>query len=154
MIANPQDFHLKLTHVLILTCCSTKQQETRSDSRGNTKCRQAVGPARAGVHPREIVRRTGLSRNAIRKHLRADADEPSYCKRISPASSILTRSSSRASLRPRRADLGSGGEPSSRCMPNCRRSTIASFYQSGHSCLTASMWCCRCGRRASWSMPW
>ncbi|MFN9473944.1 IS21 family transposase [Acidovorax sp.] len=34
---------------------------------------------------REIARRTGLSRNTIRKHLRAEADEPRYSKRASPS---------------------------------------------------------------------
>lgn len=34
---------------------------------------------------REISRRTGLSRNTIRKYLRADAVEPSYAKRVSPS---------------------------------------------------------------------
>lgn len=34
---------------------------------------------------REISRRTGLSRNTIRKHLRADAAEPQYPKRVSPS---------------------------------------------------------------------
>jgi transposase len=34
---------------------------------------------------REIARRTGLSRNTIKKYLRAGAVEPSYAKRISPS---------------------------------------------------------------------
>jgi len=34
---------------------------------------------------REISRRTGLSRNTIRKYLRADSAEPSYAKRVSPS---------------------------------------------------------------------
>ena len=34
---------------------------------------------------REISRRTGLSRNTIRKYLRADSAEPSYTKRVSPS---------------------------------------------------------------------
>ena len=32
---------------------------------------------------REISRRTGLSRNTIRKYLRSDVAEPSYAKRVS-----------------------------------------------------------------------
>ena len=34
---------------------------------------------------REIARRTGLSRNTIKKYLRAEAVEPRYAKRISPS---------------------------------------------------------------------
>jgi transposase len=34
---------------------------------------------------REIARRTGLSRNTIKKYLRADAVEPRYAKRVSPS---------------------------------------------------------------------
>ena len=34
---------------------------------------------------REISRRTGLSRNTIRKYLRADSVEPSYARRVSPS---------------------------------------------------------------------
>ena len=34
---------------------------------------------------REIARRTGLSRNTIKKYLRAGAVEPRYAKRISPS---------------------------------------------------------------------
>ena len=34
---------------------------------------------------REIARRTGLSRNTIKKYLRAGAAEPRYAKRISPS---------------------------------------------------------------------
>lgn len=34
---------------------------------------------------REIARRTGLSRNTIRKYLRAGEDEPRYLKRVSPS---------------------------------------------------------------------
>ncbi|KJA08767.1 hypothetical protein RP29_20215, partial [Acidovorax temperans] len=34
---------------------------------------------------REIARRTGLSRNTIRKYLRAGEAEPHYAKRVSPS---------------------------------------------------------------------
>ncbi|WP_157008041.1 helix-turn-helix domain-containing protein, partial [Xenophilus azovorans] len=34
---------------------------------------------------REIARRTGLSRNTIKKYLRAEAAEPRYAKRVSPS---------------------------------------------------------------------
>ena len=34
---------------------------------------------------REIARRTGLSRNTIKKYLRADTVEPRYAKRVSPS---------------------------------------------------------------------
>jgi transposase len=34
---------------------------------------------------REISRRTGLSRNTIRKHLRAQTSAPQYPKRVSPS---------------------------------------------------------------------
>jgi transposase len=34
---------------------------------------------------REISRRTGLSRNTVKKYLRSDEAEPTYAKRISPS---------------------------------------------------------------------
>jgi transposase len=42
---------------------------------------------------REIARRTGLSRNTIRKYLRAGEAEPHYAKRVSPATSCSRPSS-------------------------------------------------------------
>lgn len=82
----PQDFHLKLPHLLTLICCFFEQQKTKSDRRGNTECHQALGSGPCASRClSEIARRTCVSRSTISKHLHSDADEPRYSKRVSPS---------------------------------------------------------------------
>ena len=76
--------HLILTHETILNC-SQPEQENRSDRRGYIKCNQALAFARFNAHQRE-ARRTGLSRNTVKKYLAGNIVEPHYPRRRSPSS--------------------------------------------------------------------
>ncbi len=74
---------------------------------------------------REIARRTGLSRNTIKKYLRADAAEPRYAKRVSPSkldayaeklsgwlkSEVIKSRKQRRTLKQMHARLGGTGLP-------------------------------------------
>ena len=73
---------------------------------------------------REIARRTGLSRNTIRKYLRAGEAEPHYAKRVSPSKLDPFALKLSAGSRRKLADPVSSGVPSSRYTPICRRWAI------------------------------
>ncbi len=60
---------------------------------------------------REIARRTGLSRNTIREHLRSGDQEPSYVKRASKSRLDSFADKLTTGSRPRSAKRATSGAP-------------------------------------------